>query len=184
MEDEEVNARYQRNKDRVNQGMQAYYGGVLPPGGNLPIELEGYNLLLLEKYESTHVRFMDGDDRFLTISTPVYRYRTPDNAVRGGFVPAVALPVMLSTIADICSNPDHELDLEDLEVDLSVYSAIRHWNDLDELTYQVLLLNGVIHLGSSETEVARFPIEVRKARKVAQVICRARSPAAASLGGR
>ena len=36
--------------------MQHCYGGVLPAGSNLPVELEGYNLLLLEEHESTHVR--------------------------------------------------------------------------------------------------------------------------------
>jgi hypothetical protein len=177
MEDEEVNARYQRNKSKVSQAMQAYYGGVLPAGGNLPIELEGYNLLRLEEYESTHVRFLDGEGRTFTISTPHYRYEIPDQAVRGSFVPAIALPGIAASIADICGNPDHEMELSELEVDLSVYDGIRHWNDLHELTYQVLLMNGVIHLGSSETEVARFPMEVRKAHAVAQRICAARNPA-------
>jgi hypothetical protein len=149
--------------------MQSFYGGVLPVGSNLPVELEGYNLLLLEKYESTHVRFLDRTGEPFTASTPFYGYRAP--MVRGSFVPAMALPEMLATIADICSNPDHQLDLQDLEIELTSYtSSIRHWNSLDELTYQVLLVNGVINLGSSATELARFAGEVRKARHVAERI--------------
>jgi len=106
-------------------------------------------------------------------STPFYRYRAP--TVRGSFVPAIALPEMLATIADICANPDHEVDLQDLEVDLASYiPIIRHWNSLDELTYQVLLVNGVINLGSSATELARYTGEVCKARRVAERISGAR----------
>jgi hypothetical protein len=172
MEDEEVNARFQRNKEKVSAAMQIYYGGVLPPGGNLPVALEGYNLLLLEEYESKHVRFIDAEEHPFTIGTPFYRYTAP--TVRGSFIPAIALSEMLATIADICSNPDHDLDLASLEVDLNDYASIRHWNDLDELTYQVLLLNGVIYLGSSPSEVARFPGEVRKARHVAERISESR----------
>ena len=33
-------------------------------------------------------------------------------------------------------NPDHELDLDGLEVDFGVYDRIRFWNSLEELTYQ------------------------------------------------
>jgi hypothetical protein len=173
MEDEEVNARFQRNKDKVAGAMQSFYGGVLPTGSNLPLELEGYNLLLLEKYESTHVRFLDGTRQTFTVSTPFYSYREP--MVRGSFVPAIALPEMLATIADICGNPDHQVDLQDLEVDLTSYvPEIRHWNSLDELTYQVLLVNGVINLGSSATELARYTGEVCKARHVAERISGAR----------
>ena len=176
LEDEEVNARYQRNKGKVNQALQAYHGGVLPAGGNLPIELEGYNLLRLEEYESTHVRFQGPEGRYFTIDTPRYRYQAPDQAVRGSFVPAIALPGIVASIADICGNPDHDLELGELEVDLGAYDGVKHWNEIHELTYQVLLVNGVIHLGSSETEVARFPMEVRKAHAVAQRICAARNP--------
>ena len=168
LEDEEVNARYQRNKDKVHAAMQRYYGGVLPAGGNLPLELEGYNLLLLEKYESTNVRFLDAGGDTFTVSTPFYDYAATGE--RGDFTPALALPEMLATIADIIENPDHELDLGELEVEQEVYDGVHHWNSTDELVYQVLLVNGVINLGSSETELARFPGEVRKARHVAEVI--------------
>ena len=173
LEDEEVNARYQRNKDRVHEAMQRYYGGVLQAGGNLPLELEGYNLLLLEKYESTHVRFLGAGGEAFTVSTPFYDYAATRS--RGEFVPAVALPEMLASIADICANPDHELDLDELEVEQAVYESVHHHNSIEELIYQVLLVNGVINLGSSETELARFPGEVRKARHVAEALQSARS---------
>ena len=39
-----------------------------------------------------------------------------------------------------------------------------------------LLVNGVIAIGSSETEVARFPAEVRKASHIAERIIRERAP--------
>jgi Aminotransferase class I and II len=167
LEDEEVNARYQRNKDRVHAAMQRCYGGVLPAGGNLPVELEGYNLLLLEEYESTHVRLTDAAGAPLTLGTPFYSYTPP--AERGSFVPAIGLPQTLVTIADIAANPDHDtFPLEALEIDPADYRGIRHHNSLEELAYQVLLVNGVVHLGASDTEVARFPGEVRKALHVAR----------------
>jgi hypothetical protein len=180
LEDEEVNARFQRNKDKVQQAMQRYYGGVLPAGSNLPVELEGWNLLLLEKYESTHVRFRDGEDRLFTLSTPFYSYRPPSREVRASFVPAIALPEMLLAVADICSNPDHDLGPGPPTGDLSPCQVIRHWNSIEELTYQVLLVQNVITLGSSETELARFPGEVRKARLLAEAIAATRRPAIAS----
>jgi hypothetical protein len=34
----------------------------------------------------------------------------------------------------------------------------------------VMLVNGVINLGSSEMELRRFPLEVRKARHVAELL--------------
>ena len=176
LQDEEVNARFQRNKDKVSGAMQSYFGGVLPAGSNLPLELEGYNLLLLEEYESTHVRFFDGDDAPFTVRTPFYSYQEPMQ--RGSFVPALLLPQIRVVLEDICGNPDHQLDLDELDLDLSVYQQIHHWGDMQELLYQVLLVNGVISLGSSRTEVARFPGEVRKAWHVAQGMARARAEVA------
>ena len=173
LEDEEVNARFQRNKRKVNAAMQRTYAGVLQPGTNLPVELEGYNLLLLEEHESTHVSFVDGKRRF-SIVTPYHGEQSQDQ--RGNFVPAIALPEHLATIADIASNPDCALFLDGLDLDLSQYQRIRYWNGLDELTYQVLLVNGVIALGSSETELARFPTEVRKAHHIAERIVDSRKP--------
>ena len=174
LEDEEVNARFQRNKDKVHRGMRTAYAGVWEAGSNLPVELEGHNLLLLEEHESTHVAFLDGADERFSLSTPHYDFDPERGAVRGTFTPAIALPETLAVIADICSRPDFHTTLGELQVDLSAYDAIHRWNDLDELTYQVLLLHSVINLGSSETEVARFPFEVRKARHVAEMLARSR----------
>jgi len=167
LDDEEVNARYQRNKDKVQQAIQRHYGGVLTAGSNLPVKLEGYNLLLLETYESTHIRFLDQQDRPFWLG-PHDDTRRPPGA--GSFVPAIALPDLLDAITDIVDNPDHELDLDGLEVDFGVFDRIRHWNSLEELTYQILLVSGVITPGSSETELARFPGEVRKAYHLARRI--------------
>lgn len=172
MEDEEVNARFQRNKDKVHQAMQATYGGVLE-AGNLPVELEGYNLLLLEEHESTHVAFVDEQGQPFTLSTPHYEYH-PQATVRKAFAPAIAVPETLAVVADICTNPDYDLSLPELDADLGQYDCITYWNSIEELTYQVLLVNGVISLGSSETEVARFPYEVRKAHVLAQLIAQSR----------
>jgi hypothetical protein len=175
-EDEEVNARFQRNKEKVQQAMQNYFGGVLSAGTNLPVELEGYNLLLLEKYESTHVRFRDGEDRLFTLETPAYRYRAPDASVRASFVPSILLPELRATIDDICQNPDHDIDPSGLELSLDGYEGIWHFGDLAELTFQVLLVESVITLGASENELARFPGEVRKAHHLADRLARARGP--------
>lgn len=192
LEDEEVNARFQRNKAKVHQAMQATYREVLEAGTNLPVELEGYNLLLLEAHESTHVAFRGMDGALFTLSTPHYRYQKPGRAAgrvskgasraeqsaegRARFVPALALPEMTAAIADICQNPNLDIGLSTLEVDLADYERIRYWNSLDELTYQVLLVNGVISVGSTGAELARFPYEVRKARYVAQLIAAQRQP--------
>ena len=69
----------------------------------------------------------------------------------------------------------HDADLSALEVDLSDYQRIRSWDSREALVYQVLLVNGVIAIGSSETEVARFPAEVRKASHIAERIMRERA---------
>ncbi len=178
-EDEEVNARFQRNKDKVQRAMHHYYGGVLPVGTNLPVELEGYNLLLLEKYESTHVRFCDQAGGLLALETPFYRYHEPDSrlsesdpgaggAIRAAFVPAILLPEMRAALADICSNPDYDLDPSEIDLSTAGFEGIRFWNDLDGLAFQVLLVSNVIQLGASEQELARFPGEVRKARYLAE----------------
>jgi hypothetical protein len=176
LEDEEVNARFQRNKGKVHEAMQRTYGGVLEPGTNLPVELEGYNLLLLEAHESTHVAFLDGTGATFTLSTPFYRYDARSGAAERAFVPAIARPEMLATLADLCANPDHDVDLGGLRTDLPAYDAIRYWNSREELVYQVLLVNGVVDVGSSESDVARFPLEVRKAAHVADRIVRHRAP--------
>lgn len=167
LDDEEVNARFQRHKDRVQEAIQRHYGGILPAGGNLPVKLEGSNLLLLETYESTRVSFLDEQDRAFWIADSEERTEVEPHE---GFTPAIALPEVLDAIRDIVVNPDHELDLDGLEVDFGVFKPVQHRNSLEELAYQILLVNGVITLGSSETELARFPGEVRKAHHVARRI--------------
>jgi len=176
LEDEEVNARFQRNKEKVHQAMQRTYGGVLEVGSNLPVELEGYNLLLLEAHESTHVKFRDHAEGLFTLSTPFYHYQEGRETEHRTFTPAIALPEMVATIADICGNANHDHDLGSLVAELSDFDSIRHWNSREELVYQVLLVNGVIDIGSSETEIARFPAEVRKANDVAERILKVRQP--------
>ena len=86
------------------------------------------------------------------------------------------MPEHLATIADICQNPDYERRFVDRDVSLERFSALTYWRSIEALTYQVLLLNGVITLGSSESEIARFPVEVRKARKIAERIAATRQP--------
>jgi hypothetical protein len=173
LQDEEVNARFQRNKNKVQRAMERTFRGVLDAGTNLPVELEGENLLRLEAHESTHVAFADLDGAHFTLSTPYYRYHREGGEPRP-FVPTLALPAIVEVIRDLCANPDHDLGLPELSADLWEYDAIRHYGSIEELVYQVLLLDGVVTLGSSEREIARFPAEVRKARIVAERIARAR----------
>jgi hypothetical protein len=168
-EDEEVNARFQRNKNTVRKAMEEAYGGLIRKGTTLPVELEGYNLLLLEAYESTHVEFKDHNDERFTLSTPYYHF-DGGKMDREPFRPAIAMPEHLETIADFCQNPTFDLPLSEFEVDLSTYDVLRTCNSIEELTYQVMLVNGVINLGSSEMELRRFPLEVRKARHVAELL--------------
>jgi aspartate/methionine/tyrosine aminotransferase len=175
LEDEEVNARFQRNKDKVQKAMERTFAGVLEQGANLPVELEGYNLLLLEAHESTHVAFCDLDGRTFTLSTPCYRFQRDEGAAPKVFVPAIALPELAEAIRDACANPDLEVDLSELRADLWRYDCIRHWSSPEELVYQVLLVDGTLTLGSSERELLRFPAEVRKASEVAAQIARARA---------
>lgn len=176
LEDEEVNARFQRNKEKVHQAMRTTFGGVLEAGSNLPVELEGYNLLLLEEHESTHVSFLDAQGRPFTLCTPLFQPGVEDDEPNGDFAPAITLPENAAVIRDICLNRDYVVVARDLHVDLEPYGCIGYWGSIEELTYQVLLLNGVIGLGSSDDEVARFPIEVKKARQVAERIARERRP--------
>jgi hypothetical protein len=176
LEDEEVNARFQRNKEKVHQAMRTTFGGVLEAGSNLPVELEGYNLLLLEEHESTHVSFLDADGRPFTLCTPLFQAGLEDDEPNGDFAPAITLPENAAVIRDICLNRDYVVVARDLDVDLGPYECIGYWGGIEELTYQVLLLNGVIGLGSSDDEVARFPFEVKKARLVAERIARERKP--------
>ncbi|MGC4115497.1 MAG: aminotransferase class I/II-fold pyridoxal phosphate-dependent enzyme [Myxococcales bacterium] len=176
LEDEEVNARFQRNKGKVQKAMDQTFSGVLQPGTNLPVELEGYNLLLLEAHESTHVAFQDLSGRAFTFSTPYYRPPAEAAATQKPFKPAIAMPDMVEAIRDICSNPDHELDLSHLHVDLWEYDRIQWWRSREELIFQVLLVNGIVTLGSSGRELARFPAEVRKAATIADRIGSDRKP--------
>lgn len=176
LEDQEVSARFSRNKDKVHTAMRRTYSGVLEAGTNLPVELEGYNLLLLEAHESTSVAFRDAADALFTLSTPYYRYASSPGTAGRAFTPAIAVPDMLAAIADICKNPDHAIDLTELHVDLSHYACIPFWNSREELVYQVLLVNGVVTLGSPATEVARFASEVRKADDIAARILARRAP--------
>ncbi|MCC6525967.1 MAG: aminotransferase class I/II-fold pyridoxal phosphate-dependent enzyme [Polyangiaceae bacterium] len=176
LEDEEVSARFQRNKDKVQKAMRRTYGGVLEAGTNLPIELEGYNLLLLEAHESLHVAFTDAAGASFTLATPYYHYQPTAEPPDKTFTPAIAMPDMLAAIADICRNPDYAFDLAELYVDPAHYDCIRFWNSREELVYQVLLVHGVVMLGSPASEVARFPSEVRKADHVAGHILARRAP--------
>ena len=176
LEDEEVNARFQRNKAKVHDAMRTTFGGVLEAGSNLPVELEGYNLLLLEEHESAHVSFLDRSDVPFTLSTPLFEFDAKGSAPTGAFAPAIALPETVEVIRDVCANLDYTFSARDTQIDVRPYDCIGYWNGIEELTYQVLLLNGVIGLGSSDDEVARFPLEVKKARLVAERIAGERGP--------
>ncbi|HET9752766.1 MAG TPA: hypothetical protein VFP52_07385, partial [Myxococcales bacterium] len=175
LEDEEVNARFQRNKNKVQRALARTFAGVLEPGTNLPVELEGYNLLLLEEHESTHVAFCDLSGKAFTLSTPYYRLQAGARGAAKAFVPSLALPEIVEAIRDICSNPDHQLDLSEFKADLWAYDRIQHWGCLEELAWEVLLVDGVLTLGSSASELVRFPAEVRKAAHIANEIVRART---------
>ncbi len=174
LEDEEVNARFQRNKGKVEQALRRTFGAVLESGTNLPVELEGYNLLLLEVHESRHVAFCDLDGRHFTLSTPFYRFQDGGGA-QGSFVPSLPLPRSALAIRDICTNPDHDQDLSQLELDLRRFEHIRSWGSREELIYQVLLAEGVVTLATSDRELSHFPDQVRKAAMVADGIVRARA---------
>jgi hypothetical protein len=176
LEDEEVNARFQRNKAKVHAAMRTTFGGVLEAGSNLPVELEGYNLLLLEEHESTNVSFLARDGNPFTMSTPLFQLDSGRSAPARDFAPAIALPEHVAVIRDVCANLDYTFSARDTEIDVRPYDCIGFWNGVEELTYQVLLVNGVIALGSSEDEVARFPLEVKKARRVAERIALQREP--------
>ncbi len=177
LEDEEVNARFQRNKDKVQEAMDRTFAGVLEPGSNLPVELEGYNLLLLEAHESTHVAFCDLYGRGFTFATPYYRFAPSVALGEKVFVPAIALPEVIEAVRDVCANPDYDLDLSQYQADLWDYDRIRYWGSREELVYQVLLVNGVVTLGAAALQLTRFPAEVRKAAAVADQIMAARRPA-------
>jgi hypothetical protein len=176
LEDEEVNERFQRNKEKVHRAMQRTFAGVLEAGSNLPVELEGYNLLLLEEHESTHVAFLDQDDHPFTLSTPFYQVDSQDGSPMGSFIPTMTLPENGNVLRDICLHRDHASRAHDFSADLSAYHGIKYWGSLEELTFQVLMINGVVGIGSTDDEVARFPIEVIKARRVAEHIASERSP--------
>ena len=106
LEDEEVSARFQRNKNKVQRALARTFAGVLEPGTNLPVELEGYNLLLLEAHESTHVAFCDLSGKAFTLATPYYRFQPGAKGEAKAFLPSLALPEIVEAIRDICSNPD------------------------------------------------------------------------------
>ena len=167
-EDEEVNSRFQRNRKKVRLAMEAAYGGLIARGAPLPGELEGHNLQLLEEHESTHVEFVDNEEKTFTLSTPYYRFQAQQTTILTPFRPAIALPRHIEAIVDICDSVELELPLMELEVESAPYGALRYWNSIEELTYQVLLVNGVLDLGSSDAELARFPFEVHKARFIAE----------------
>jgi hypothetical protein len=106
MEDEEVNARFQRNKAKVHTAMLNTYGGVLEAGSNLPVELEGYNLLLLEEHESHQVAFLDHAGNEFSLSTPYFHFDGPATHQKKTFAPAIALPEAIAVICDISNNID------------------------------------------------------------------------------
>ncbi len=178
LKNEEVNSRFQRNKNKVHQAMQKVFGGVLEAGCNLPVELEGYNLLLLEAHESRQVAFLGLDGGKFTLSTPLYQYQAVQGVSCKPFIPAIAVPERLEVIADIRANAEFDVDLSMFCADLTDYDRIRYWSSLEELAYQVLMVNRVIDIGSSDAEVARFPYEVRKACYIAELISSRRSPLA------
>ena len=86
------------------------------------------------------------------------------------------MPDIVEAIRDVCANPDFDEDLSELKVDLDGYACIRAWRTSEELAWQVMLVDGVVTLGSSERELLRFPAEVRKAAEVAAKLVRGRTP--------
>lgn len=185
--DERIIARFQKQKKEVNAALRDAYGDHVIQSGSLPLSVEKWNLHLYERQTSDQANPVNSKGEIIDIETPHYKSnaRNSRSGLKPKFKPSLATQEVHSTIENICSNEENQhINLSDYTFNTDDYfkmdgskvakdSKIRKWNNPQELIYQILILNGIIELGSKEGFLYEQIEEVMKAQKIAEAIIKA-----------
>jgi hypothetical protein len=167
-EDPRINKRFQQHKARIGSAMTEKYGTNILGAHELPVRIHARNLFLLERHEANTIKLVDAEGNLIPIQTPEYAY-DPEASERE-FTPTLITPEIKHAIHRTCNNASYDRNLDDFKPDMSLYENIQNWDSEEELTYQVMLANGVIRLSQDYAEVLRHPPEIKKAQFIAQKI--------------
>lgn len=174
--DPRINERFTGHCRKVSAALMKKYGNIINQE-NLPRDLEAHNLLLLERQESDNIHLIDKNGKTIPLKTPYFTNRK--STEKREFNASLITPDIQEAIVDICSNPDHLINLERVQPDMELYKDIVAWDSDEELIYQALLCQGMVKLGNPAKDIYLWPKEVKKAQKAAEMI-----KAKASAGGR
>jgi len=180
--DPRINERFQKNQRKVYAGLTEKYGTAILGQGELPQRLKAHNLLLLERHESDTIKFVRevrndaGEvlkEEIKGISTPFYRYNP--EAADQEFNPSLITPEIKDAISEIRQSGNYQqISLEGLEPDLREYSHIQVADNMEELIFQIMAINGIANLGYDPRTFAEAPQEVKKAEKIAEILIQRR----------
>lgn len=170
IEDERIKDRFQEHISVVQENLHKKYGAEVLNSSTIPVDVTAHNLFLLERHESDNVYPIDSKGERIDLETPHYKYN-PDS-VKLPFSSSLITPEISDVIRKVCNNPEYnKFSLGSFEFVMSEYKNIQAWDSKEELTYQVLIKNGLARLNYSDTNISQIPPkEVKKAEKIAEAI--------------
>jgi hypothetical protein len=177
MGDTRINDRFAGQSKEVNQAMVAKYGEGIIPQTSTPQEILAHNLILFVAHQSNTIRAVDilkpdvvVSEKTIDVETPYYKF--DESMAAQAFSPQLVTPEVSQMINDIITDPGAEdVNTDGVDVsDLSAFSAIKAYDSMEELIYQVMLIKGTIQLGYSAAELQRQPRAVLVAKKIAEAI--------------
>lgn len=168
LSDPRINERFQQNKEKVYKALVEKYGQDILGQGDLPEAIQAHNLRQLERQSSNAIQLNRFDNNSAArVSTTRYQY-DPEISEQT-FRPTLITPQIKQCIQEILREKSHnDISFDNLEFDAGIYRRIQQYDNEEELIYQILILNGIINLGTPEADLYKAPREVKKAARIAR----------------
>ncbi|MBI4232320.1 aminotransferase class I/II-fold pyridoxal phosphate-dependent enzyme, partial [Candidatus Peregrinibacteria bacterium] len=170
--DKRVNARFQRQKEKVISALTTKYGHDLLGEGDVPERLMFYNVRQYEEQQSESVHIVDKEGNTIPLKTPHFVNRKPDIDSATGeskafeFKPSLIVPEVAAAIKQICRT--ERLDL-DIETDLDRYRGLVA-DSKEELIYQILIKKGQFGIRYPAGNLYKIRTQVKVAEEIANRI--------------
>ena len=175
-EDPSINDRFQKHKARVEEALTTKYGVAILGQASIPAQIEKNNLHLLETQESSAVLLTGVGGRPIVLNTPKFTNPVADAEEilekileEKDLNPSLITPDEEKAIQSICASPkNNRFNLEGFDPDISEYDEIQCADSIEELIYQILIVNGKMTLQYPARKLFLNQKEVKKAEIIAQ----------------
>jgi hypothetical protein len=168
--DRDTNERFQRHKETVSQALIERYGSRLFGEGDIPPEIEEYNLFLLEMQSSENAHLLTEDGKTANIRTPHFTNKPVDRRQKFKFEPSLAIPEISSAIRAICNDPSNNRHVRrGAKINTGKYGDIKFANKA-ELVFQILIRNGSMKLDYPVSALYKNIRKVKHAEQIANKV--------------